>query len=163
MWYRGEYLRNFALRSIAGLRTLLTAFDERVTNIAAFTSLSKEHLAPRDTIHAIMQLSNGHCGTFTFSIGTEFWNKLEIRIHTENGTVVVYPDRVYVQRTEESKPKEKLVDTRDGIDEDVLAFEQSIRRGYSLVNPLTDKGLGDLIIFESLLESADDGEVLNMG
>lgn len=113
-----------------------------------------------------MQLSNRHCGTFTFSIGTTFWKREKnLRFaHTGNGAVVVYPGRVFVQRTAESRPKEKLVDTRDGINGDILVFEQSIRRGYSLVNnPLADKGLGDLVIFESLLESVDDGEALNMG
>ncbi|CZR65521.1 uncharacterized protein PAC_15421 [Phialocephala subalpina] len=161
-----ELLTRFALRLIAILRYLLSAYQERVTNVTAFTSLLRQELPPQDTVHAIMKLNSGGSGTFTISLGSDFQNELEIAIYTAEGAVVVNPGRVVVKSKTmdhgdgEYKPEEKLLKGGSFVRRDVVAFAEAILKGYSTPSAKSDRGLGDLQIWETLLESAQRGESL---
>ncbi|CAG7850410.1 SubName: Full=Uncharacterized protein {ECO:0000313/EMBL:CCA69637.1} [Serendipita indica DSM 11827] len=64
--YQGGFLLDGGVHSAAALRTVLPS---KFTELAGFASLNREHLAPHDTIHAIIRSEDGSHGIFELSFG----------------------------------------------------------------------------------------------
>lgn len=158
--YQGGFLLDGGVHFVAGLRYLLAAGGEHITHLAAFTSLLQEKLAPVDTVHATLRISNGNNGTFNVSFGAEFKSGFEIELVTDKGAVIVTPTEVITtvkneagEKREERTPFEFSA----GVKPEIVAFAQSIEAGKADKRGVPEEALTDLKILQSLLESGEEG------
>jgi predicted dehydrogenase len=63
--YQGGFVLDGGVHFAAALRTVLPAPP---THLAGFARLTAEHLAPTDTVHAVVQTADGVTGTFALSL-----------------------------------------------------------------------------------------------
>lgn len=147
---------------VAGLRFLLAAAGQSITEVAAFTSLLQPRLPPVDTAHATMRISNGRNGTFAISFGAEFKNDFEIEVVTDKGAVTVKPDEVVVlARSAHEEGRRKRVARSFRLEEsvrwEIAAFADGIRKGKPDVRGWPEQALADLMVLQAMLESGEQG------
>ena len=145
---------------MAGLRGLLVAGGQHITHLAAFSSLLEKKLAPVDTVHATMKISNGNNGTFNLSFGTEFKSGFEIEVVTNKGAVVVRPTEVVVIiKDEKGEKKEdvKKFEFSAGVKPEILALAKALEAGKGNEKSSPEEALMDLKILQTLLESGENG------
>jgi predicted dehydrogenase len=157
--YQGGFLLDGGVHFVAGLRHMLASGKEQITLLAAFTSLLQKKLAPVDTVHATMKLTNGNNGTFNVSFGCEFKSGFEIQVVTDKGAVTVTPTDVTTTTKNSSGEKEDKVEKFEyssGVKPEILSFAQSIEAGKGDERATPQQALMDLRILQSLLESGED-------
>lgn len=125
--------------------------------VSAFTALLKEHLAPADTINAIIRTESGISGTLQLSVGTTLRGD-EFTIGCENGVVSVNDADVRVtsdgEETQHSVPNE-----RTGVPPEVRAWGEAIAAGKVREEQEPENALADLELvsrsrtFENIAES----------
>jgi predicted dehydrogenase len=145
---------------VAGLRGLLAAGGQHITHLAAFSSLLEKKLAPVDTVHATMKISNGNNGTFNLSFGTEFKSGFEIEVVTSKGAVVVRPTEVVVTTKDEKGEKKedvKKFEFSAGVKPEILAFAKALEACKGNEKSSPEEALMDLKILQTLLESGENG------
>jgi predicted dehydrogenase len=156
--YQGGFLLDGGVHFVAGLRDLLAAGDQHITHLAAFSSLLEKKLAPVDTIHATLRISNGNNGTFNLSFGTEFKSGFEIEVITTKGAVVVRPTEVVVTTKDKKGEKKEDVEKFEfssWVKPEMLAFAEALSSGKANKNASPDEALIDLRILQSMLESGE--------
>lgn len=158
--YQGGFLLDGGVHFVAGLRGLLVAGGQHITHLAAFSSLLEKKLAPVDTVHATMKISNGNNGTFNLSFGTEFKSGFEIEVVTNKGAVVVRPTEVVVTTKDEKGEKKedvKKFEFSAGVKPEILAFAKALEAGKGNEKSSPEEALMDLKILQTLLESGENG------
>ncbi|KAH8656281.1 hypothetical protein BGZ61DRAFT_372685 [Ilyonectria robusta] len=158
--YQGGFLLDGGVHFAAILRYLLSALGQKVTNLSAFTALLQERLPPVDTIHAVMEISNGRNGTFGVSVGTKFRDNFEINVVTDTCSVTIRPTEVVTTTKnasgEEQVSKHEFARTF-GVAEEIVAFAEAFE-GKCLDPRLTpEAALGDLRLIEAMLRSGEAG------
>ncbi len=154
--YQGGFLLDGGISFVAGLRSLLGAAGSDITYVAAFTALLKQHLAPVDTVHATVQITNGNNGTFSLSFGAEFGCAFEIQVVTEKGVVTVRPTAVVVTTRENKRGQAHSFESCKGIRQEVAAFAQSIRTGQLDKRGSPEQALKDLKVIQAMLDSSEN-------
>jgi predicted dehydrogenase len=158
--YQGGFLLDGGVHFVAGLRDLLVAGGEHITHLAAFSSLLERKLAPVDTIHTTLRISNGNNGTFNLSFGTEFKSGFEIEVITDKGAVIVRPTEVVVTTKDEKGEKKEDVRKFEfgaGVKPEILALAESLKEGKLTGKASSEEALMDLRILQSMLESGENG------
>lgn len=153
--YRGRFLLHGGIEFVAGLRYLLAAGRQQITNVTAFTSLLQEHLAPVDTVHAAVQISNGNNGTFSLSFGIVCKRGFEIHVVTEKGAVTVTPTNVTVSSIDLNRAQTLQLKECKGIRQEVAAFAQSIKTGKVDRRGAPEQALMDLKVIQAMIESGE--------
>lgn len=150
---------------VAGLRLLLTAVGEEITQLSARTSLLQEKLAPVDTVHALLGTTSGAAGTFTVSFGTEFKAGFRIQVVTTKGSVTVTPTEVSVTMKDQSGntlDEKKDFGFSAGVKPEIEAFGQSLNAGRVDPRQSPMNALKDLEILEGMLKSGEKGAILKL-
>ncbi|KAK1759840.1 hypothetical protein QBC47DRAFT_373165 [Echria macrotheca] len=166
--YQGGFVLDGGIHFIAGLRMLLAAGGEEISSVACFSSLLEERLVPVDTVHAVATTQTGRNGTIAISFGTEFKRGTQIEILTTAGSVVWTPVSVTtVVKNEKGEMVEEVKEFKagsTGVDREVVAFGEAIRRGSLEARQTPAEALKDLEIVQGLLESGEaKGAVKNVG
>ncbi len=157
--YQGGFLLDGGVHFVAGLRYLLAAGNEQITDLAAFTSLIQKKLPPVDTVHATLRITNGNNGTFNLSFGAEFKSGFEIEVVTDKGAVNLTPAEVTVTTKVDGEKKETVekFEFSSGVKAEIVAFSKSIEAGNSNEKGTPQQALTDLRILQSMLESGEQG------
>ena len=157
--YQGGFLLDGGIHYVAGLRYLLAAAGQSITQVSAFTSLLQPKLAPLDTVHAIMQLGNGNSGTFSLSFGTEYKTGFQIQVVTDKGAVTVSPSEVIVltkDALDGNKQKCFPIKPDPGVQAEVTAFAHSIKFGKPDDRAAPEQALSDLNVLQAMLDSGEN-------
>ncbi|KAH8902913.1 NAD(P)-binding protein [Coniochaeta sp. PMI_546] len=145
--YQGGFLLDGGVHFVAGLRLLLGAAGEEVSQVASFASLLVERLGPVDTVHAVATTKSGVSGTITITFGTEHKSGLEIEVVTTNGTVTWSQEEVVVSK------KSQKFQYSSGVKAEVAVFGKSIESKTPDPKQTPEEAFADLQFLESLLES----------
>ena len=145
---------------VAALRFLLSAINESITRVVAFPGLARQELSPRDTLSALIRISNGNSGLFSISYGTRFSNVFDIHIVTDEGSVIVTPTAVTVNPGSEHEPK--VPTTRpfqrdNGRNRELAVFAKGIENGHIEARGDPREALMDLRVTHAILQSAKEG------
>ncbi|KAK3693169.1 oxidoreductase-like protein [Podospora appendiculata] len=161
--YQGGFLLDGGVHFVAGLRLLLAAAGQKITQLAGFSALLEERLLPVDTIHAVALTQDGKSGSIGISFGTEFKSGLEVEIVTTKGAVTWNPRGVKtVTKGADGKKveEEKAFEYDSGVKVEVVAFGQAIEAGKADPRQTPIEALRDLEILQRLLESGAGGAVV---
>ena len=164
--YQGGFLLDGGIHFVAGLRLLLAAAGQSITQVAAFTSLLQKNLAPVDTVHATVKTSNDRSGIFCVSFGAEFKSDFEIQVVTNKGAVTITPSKVVVLRKAANGDKEeetKGMRFDSGVGREIAAFAASTKLGMSDSRATPEQAFMDLTVLQRMLESGEqDGMVMRI-
>lgn len=160
--YPGGPLLDCGIHYVAAIRFLLAAAGQSITHVAAFTSQLQQHLAPLDTVHSTMQISNRNNGTFSLSFGAEFKTDFEFQIVTDKGAVTVTPNAVTVLQKDSKGKKDGTTHNFKPLDNqtvkrEVATFAKAISMGKTDARASPEEALADLKVLQAMLESAEEG------
>ncbi|GIC85761.1 uncharacterized protein Aud_001599 [Aspergillus udagawae] len=151
--YQGGFILDGGVHVIAALRLILGSSDP-VTMISAQSCLQQQHLAPLDTVDAVMKTRSGATGVLSLSYGSAF-NDQVFEFDCERGVVALNFDRLTVK----GESNELAFDGR-GVSREVDVFATTIANGGSVDKRQSpEEALADLEIMEKMLTSGErDGE-----
>ncbi|KAF3903486.1 hypothetical protein ABW20_dc0108477 [Dactylellina cionopaga] len=156
--YQGGFCLDAGVHFTAALRKLVG--EDHVSSLSAFTKLNQEHLVPIDTITSTIRLKSGACGTFAMSYGTPSGKAFEWLIVCEQGSVKLSDGpKVEVKKVdmpEEITDFEDPVD-RNGVQAEVRAFAEAVRRGTANEDQSPEMAVGDLELIEKMIKSGEQG------
>ena len=159
--YQGGVLLDGGVHYVAAIRYLLDAAGQSITKVAAFTSRLHQLLAPLDTVHSTMQISNGNSGTFSLSFGTVFKREFEFQVVTDKGTVTVTSDAVVLSQNDfsgsKAGKKHSFTYLNNGIQHEFATFARAIHTGKMEPRATPEEALLDLKVVQAMLESGADG------
>lgn len=130
--------------------------EDRPQTVIGFSSLVQKHLAPVDTLSAVIKTKSGAVGSFTCSWGTTM-KATEYTVACENGSVTVEGDAGWILHKDGRKEEKDFpFVVGSGVTEEVQAWGAAIAEGKenSLLTP--EITLGDLELLEYMLRSAED-------
>ncbi|GFF83668.1 60S ribosomal protein L32 [Aspergillus udagawae] len=146
--YQGGFILDGGVHVIAALRLILGSSDP-VTMISAQSCLQQQHLAPLDTVDAVMKTRSGATGVLSLSYGSAF-NDQVFEFDCERGLVALNFDRLTVK----GESNELAFDGR-GVSREVAVFATTIANGGSVDKRQSpEEALADLEIMEKMLTSA---------
>lgn len=160
--HSGGCLLDCGIHFVAAIRYLLAAGEQRITEVAAFTSSLQPRLVPLDTVTATMRITNGKNGTFCSSFGAEHESAWEIQVVTDRGTVTVTPSQVSLKRKGEKahnaffKPK-----WSHAIEREVESFAKAVSSGKMDPRASPEEARKDLVVMQAMLESGAAGGAVN--
>lgn len=134
--------------------------DDKAESVIGYSSLAQEHLAPVDTLSAVVKTQSGAVGSFNCSWGTTLPRANEYQIACENGSVTIDGDKGWVVYKDGRREEKDFPFTRGaGVMEEVQAWGAAM--ADSMENPLLtpEITLGDLELLEGMLKSADENGV----
>lgn len=142
------------------LRYLVGATGQKITKLSAFTHLIKPQFKPIDTVHAVLQTSNGSSGNFDVSFATQHKTGFEAEIVTNKGNILVHVTDI--ETTTQNAEGEKINNKEEvsmtvGVKEEVAAFAKGIEEGHIDPRLLPQEALQDLEIIENLIKSGEEG------
>lgn len=148
---------------VAALRFLLSAIHESITRVVAFPGLAGQELSPRDTLSALIQISNGNSGLFSISYGTRFSDFFDIHIVTDEGSVTVTPTTVTITAGGEHETKVSKTRTfqrENGRNRELAVFAKGIENGHIEARGDPREALMDLKVTHAIFQSAKEGGLL---
>ncbi|EFY89501.1 oxidoreductase family, NAD-binding Rossmann fold protein [Metarhizium acridum CQMa 102] len=157
--YQGGFLLDGGVHHAAATRLFLRGEGDAPASVRAFTALTRSHLAPIDTVTAIVRTESGATGTYFHSAGS-LMSAFEWEVACERGVVRSDGDVVTVTGEDGSKAETRFERT-SGVREEVDAWAGSILDGRGVVVPLQSarEALADLEFLENMFASgAEDGE-----
>lgn len=138
----------------------MSAIDESITRVVAFPGLARQELSPRDTLSALIRISNGNSGLFSISYGTRFSNVFDIHIVTDEGSVIVTPTTVNVATSGENKtkfPETRTFQRENGRNRELAVFAKGIENGHIEARGDPRQSLMDLKVTHAIFQSAKEG------
>ncbi|KAJ9288044.1 hypothetical protein DTO021C3_4448 [Paecilomyces variotii] len=155
--HQGGFLLDGGVHFIAGLRLFLGPTDP-ITTLSAQTRLLQEHLAPVDTVDAVLKTKSGATGVFSVSFGSDF-KDTAYEIACDGGVVTLTFDGVTVNGV-----KQDVEYDGRGVKDEVADFAASVAKGGPLDRRQTvNEALADLEILEKFLKSGEkDGEKISL-
>jgi predicted dehydrogenase len=151
----------------AGLRKLFGSIAWPPKSLRAFAHLTHPRLAPLDTLHAILSLTDTVRGTVAISYGSEVDvdpSRPLVTVYGSAGTLEVLQGAQWTFRTRRSGnelvPEEETFEVR-GVREEVDAFARAIVTGeWASCEERTGpcKALVDLAMVEACISSAERAE-----
>ncbi|PVH82570.1 oxidoreductase-like protein [Cadophora sp. DSE1049] len=158
--YQGGFLLDGGVHCAALLRYLVGATGQKITKLSAFTYLIKPQFKPIDTVHVVLQTSNGSSGNFDISFATAFKTGFEAEIVTDKGSVLVHVTDI--ETTTQNAEGEKInskeeVSMTVGVTEEVAVFAKAIEEGHLDPRLLPQEAFQDLEIIENIIKSGEGG------
>lgn len=158
--YQGGFLLDGGVHCAALLRYLVGATGQKITKLSAFTHLIKPQFKPIDTVHVVLQTSNGSSGNFDISFATAFKTGFEAEIVTDKGSVLVHVTDI--ETTTQNAEGEKINNKEEvsmtvGVIEEVAAFAKAIEEGHLDPRLLPQEAFQDLEIIENIIKSGEGG------
>lgn len=148
------------VHNTAGVRLLLEAAGEKITQLSSFNRLVDEDLPPVDTVVSIMSTEKGVSGTFVATWASPVRSGLDIEIVMSNGVVIASPvDLVVKKKDSEGKTqKEEIKVTKTfGVPAEVQSFAKNIQEGKLDKRASPREALEDLRLIEMILKSGESG------
>ncbi|ROW08191.1 hypothetical protein VPNG_06899 [Cytospora leucostoma] len=148
------FLLDGGVHAAAAVRLFLG--DDVPDTVVGYSFLAQQHLAPVDTLSALIKTKSGAVGSFNCSWGTTL-KATEYSIALENGSVTVEGDKGWILYKDGRKEERDFPFTRgSGVLEEVEAWGKAISEGKEnpLITPETT--LGDLELLEYMLRSGDE-------
>lgn len=130
--------------------------DDIPDTVTGYSFLAQQHLAPVDTLSALIKTKSGAVGSFNCSWGTTL-KASEFSVALENGSVTVEDDKGWILHKDGRKEEKDFPFTHgSGVLEEVEAWGKAISEGKEnpLITPETT--LGDLELLEYMLRSGDE-------
>ena len=151
--HQGGFLLDGGIHRIAGLRFLLGP-ENTINTVSAHTALLQHHLAPVDTVDAVLKTNSGATGTLSISFGTSFIGK-EWAIACDEGTVVIN----YSTVTTYFDGKEEVVefdDERTGVPAEIRAWGEALLKGTRNERQVPVEALADLELVSHCQQPTND-------
>lgn len=138
---------------VAGLRLILGSNDPLAT-LSAQSCLQQQHLAPVDTVDAVVKTRSGATGVISLSYGSTLSDST-FEFTCEGGVVTMIGDQVTVNGAGYEVPFEGR-----GVNKEIGEFGASIVAGTSIAQALRpEEALADLEVMEGMFtSSSEDGE-----
>ncbi|KAK6951437.1 hypothetical protein Daesc_007972 [Daldinia eschscholtzii] len=151
--YQGGFLLDGGVHFTAAFRRLLGA-ENAIETVQAQTALVSSHLAPVDTINALLKTKSGVIGSYLTSVGTTM-NAFEFHIACEQGVVKAEGAKVITVRGvgSDAMEEEQVFEKTSGVKEEVHAWAESILSGIPNPNQTPEQALADLELIEMMLSS----------
>ncbi|KAF7588599.1 hypothetical protein BBP40_005484 [Aspergillus hancockii] len=151
--YQGGFVLDGGVHVVAALRLILGQGDGLDT-VNAHTTLQKEHLAPVDTVDALVKTRSGATGVISVSYGSEF-NDSVFEFTCTEGVVTLDFDRLTVNGKGSDVPFEGR-----GVNKELTEFAESIVTQAGVATRLRpEEALADLEVMEEIFRSSEkDGE-----
>ncbi|KAE8395684.1 hypothetical protein BDV23DRAFT_144566 [Aspergillus alliaceus] len=155
--YQGGFVLDGGVHGVAALRLILGQGDGLAT-VAAHASLRQEHLAPVDTVDALLKTRSGATGVVSVSYGSEI-NDSVFEFTCADGIVKLDFDRLTVNGEGYDVPFEGR-----GVNKELAEFVESINSGAGIATRLRpEEALADLEVMESIFGSSENnGERRNL-
>lgn len=134
--------------------------NDSPVSVVGFSSLAQKHLAPVDTLGAVIKTKSGAVGSFSCSWGTTLPRVAEYQVACEDGSVTIEGDRGWIVYKDGRREEKDFPFTQGaGVVEEVQAWGAAMAEGKE--NPLLtpEVTLGDLELLEFMLRSADESGV----
>lgn len=149
--FPGGFLLDGGVHHIAAIRQVLG----EITSVSAEVKQMADDLPPADTLSAVMQFASGILGnyTITYAIGAPF--PTHLNVVGEKGALRVNPNALEV--TTEDMPLNEAVNRRDGVEGELEAFADAVRKGTPHRNSGLE-ALRDVAVVEAMLKSAQTGQ-----
>lgn len=153
--YQGGFHLDGGVHFTAAFRKMLGS-ENTVESLIAQTSLVSPHLAPVDSINAVMKTKSGVVGSYIASVGTTM-RAFEFHIACEEGVVKAESDKVVTTRGigEQAVTEEKTWERTSGVKEEVKAWAESILSGIPNPAQAPELALADLELMEKMLVSGE--------
>ncbi|KAL7623441.1 hypothetical protein AAE478_007123 [Parahypoxylon ruwenzoriense] len=153
--YQGGFHLDGGVHFTAALRRLLGS-ENAIESLIAQTSLVSSHLAPVDSINAVMKTKSGAVGSYITSMGTTM-EAFEFHVACERGVVKAEGAKVVTVRGtgQDAVVEEKVFEKTSGVKEEVHAWAESILSGIPNPEQAPELALGDLELMEKMLISGD--------
>ncbi|KAB8277765.1 hypothetical protein BDV30DRAFT_234629 [Aspergillus minisclerotigenes] len=142
--YQGGFVLDGGVHVVAALRLILGKSDG-LAMVAAHSSLRQEHLAPVDTVDALVKTRSGATGVLSVSYGSEINDSL-FEFTCADGVVTLDFDRLTVNGEGYDVPFEGR-----GVNKELVEFAKSITTGAGVATRLRpEEALADLELSEAL-------------
>ena len=146
----GGFIMDGGVHHIAALRLLLG----EITQVSATTRQNSPDLPPADTVAATLTFANGVVGTYLATYATTAPWSPQLYIGGSAGTLRI--QRKEIELTRNGKTERIETAGYDGVEQELLAFADSIRHGVTHRNTPAE-ALRDLAVIEAMLTSAATG------
>ncbi|RYP71118.1 hypothetical protein DL771_005052 [Monosporascus sp. 5C6A] len=155
--YQGGFLLDGGVHFTAALRKLLGE-ENAVESLVAETSLVSSHLAPVDSINAIMRTKSGAVGSYITSVGT-LMQAFEFHIACEQGVVKAEVSKVITVRGigDSATTEEKTFERSSGVESELQAWAEAVASGKPNLEQSPEQALADLELLEKMLKSGEQG------
>ncbi|KAM0448073.1 hypothetical protein ACHAQK_000052 [Fusarium lateritium] len=150
--FQGGFLLDGGVHFTAATRQLLT---EPAADVSAFTAQVQSHLAPIDTVNAVIRLKSGVSGTYQQSCGAKM-STSTFQFGYEKGSVEVDGDKVTVTPWDGEKSVKEFERT-SGVTEEVAAWAKALAEGKPNGKQSPEEALADLEFLELMFESGANG------
>jgi len=147
----GGFLMDGGVHHVAAMRLILG----EITEVSATARLNSPDLPPADTIAATLRFAGGTTGVYlaTYAISAP-WPP---RLHIGGSAGSLRVQRKEIELTREGKTERIETEGFDGVENELLAFADAIRRDTSHNNS-PNEALNDLAVVEAMLTSAASGQ-----
>ncbi|KAK1139822.1 hypothetical protein N8T08_011148 [Aspergillus melleus] len=151
--YQGGFVLDGGVHMVAGLRLILGSTDPLAT-LSAQSCLQQQHLAPVDTVDAVVKTRSGATGVVSISYGSTLTDST-FEFTCDGGVVTLNGDRVTVNGTGYEVPFEGRC-----VNKEIGEFGASIVGGTGIATALRpEEALADLEVMEGMFtSSSEDGE-----
>lgn len=164
--YQGGFLLDGGVHHAAGARMLLllatsladpaVRADARPASVSARTALVQEHLAPIDSVAALVTTRGGATGTYQHAAGSAV-SAYEFEVAYEGGWVRIADHTVTVAASG-AEPVSKTFEMRSwGVTEEVAAWARGLRVGRPDPAQAPEEALADLEFVEKMFLSGEQG------
>ncbi|KAL6721568.1 hypothetical protein ACLMJK_000672 [Lecanora helva] len=124
--HQGGFLLDGGIHRLAGLRFLLGP-ENSVSSLSAQTALLQRHLAPVDTVDAVLRTKSNATGTLSISFGTTFKGS-EWAIACEGGSVIIRKSTVHTNFDGKENFTE-IDDEGSGVTPEIRAWGEALVKG----------------------------------
>ncbi|KAK8913239.1 hypothetical protein H634G_08524 [Metarhizium anisopliae BRIP 53293] len=155
--HQGGFLLDGGVHHAAATRLFLRGEGDAPAAVRAYTGLTRGHLAPMDTVTALVRTESGAVGTYCHSAGT-LASAFEWEVACERGAVRSDGDLVTVTGEDGTKVETRFERT-SGVREEVDAWAGSILDGGGEAAPMQSarEALADLEFLEAMFASGAEG------
>ncbi|KAF5007051.1 hypothetical protein FDECE_6596 [Fusarium decemcellulare] len=150
--YQGGFLLDGGVHYAAATRLFLQG-DSKADSVSALTNLTLEHLAPVDTLNAVVKTKSGAAGTVQMSFGSRT-EAFEWDFGLEGGAVKLSGDTVTVKPAD-GEALVKEFPEASGVSGEIAAWAEGLVSGKP--NPLQspEEAMADLELLTMMFESGE--------
>lgn len=159
--YQGGFVLDGGIHIIGALRYLLSrnVNNDSITTVSAHSTLQQAHLAPIDTVKAVVKTKNGATGVLSLSYGSEFKDQLFEFCDSDN---TAHPG---LRVDGDDVNALNVPFTSRGVDCEIGSFLRQVRERREVVDGRMspEEALGDLEVMEKMFLSGErNGEEMRV-
>ncbi|PKY05559.1 hypothetical protein P168DRAFT_325902 [Aspergillus campestris IBT 28561] len=153
--YQGGFVLDGGIHVVAGLRLILSGAQDALATLSAQSCLQQAHLAPMDTVDAVVKTRGGATGAVSLSYGSPFRDSVFEFGCVDGGVVTLDGDRVTADGESYEVPFQGRC-----VKEEIAEFGAAVVGKQSVPERLRPReAIADLEVVERMLESSGrDGE-----